>query len=237
MSYIDPVTNLPQGFGELFSDRNIMIVGNARWTPGALPTDPGTIDVDPSTGLKIITTPLNGGAAAVTLIPGGTSISLTWDGTAQRGSSVWVELNRLAGTKTETVGSGITVYSGTTMPVPSSSTTLLCYRSSASDVVAASFLIAPGPVYTKMGAGTGYGQTFTFTATNQLQAGSTNYICTNMLGDIPYAIEAVQLFANGWVPVPLIDSVWVTNDGSKYLRGSLDAFVPSVTNPIRITVR
>lgn len=81
------------------------------------------------------------------------------------------------------------------------------------------------------------GSMFEFTVLGQLASGSTAYVCSKMFGDSPTEIAVVQKKANGWQPVPIVDSIWVTADGNKYLRGDIDVLVPSVTEPVRITVR
>jgi hypothetical protein len=155
-SFIDPVTLLPHRLGEIYSDRHIMIAGSARWTPGANPTDIGTLDVDPNTGLKLITTPIDGGSTAITTIAGGTSLALAWDTVTQRGSSVWVDINRLSGSQTVTLGNGLYVYAPNAVPKPTESRVLVLYRASTTDIIAtASFIVAQGPLYTKLGVGTG----------------------------------------------------------------------------------
>ena len=150
-SFIDPVTLQPNRLGELYSDRNIMITGQARWDAASQ-----QVQISPSTGLSIITAPVNGGAAAITTIAGGTNLQLLWDAGSSRGSSVWIDINRMSGTKTVSVGNGITIYGPTSVPHPTESSIMVLYRASSTDVIAtASFLVAAGPIYTKLGAGTG----------------------------------------------------------------------------------
>jgi hypothetical protein len=81
------------------------------------------------------------------------------------------------------------------------------------------------------------GSTFEFTATGVLTTSTTSFVCSKMFSDIPYAIEAVQKTASGWEPVDVFGLVYVTADGNKYLRGDIDSLVPSVSNPVRISVR
>ena len=155
-SFIDTTTLLPRHLGELYSDRHIMLTGSARWTPGMTPLDIGLLQVDPAAGLKLLASPLDGGSMSVTSIAGGTSIALAWDDVTQRGSSVWVDMNRLSGSQTVSVGNGITVYGPNVVPRPSESQVLVLYRVTAVDIIAtASFIVAAGPVYTKIGVGTG----------------------------------------------------------------------------------
>jgi hypothetical protein len=151
MSFIDPITLQPHRLGELYSDRHIMITGKARWDSAT-----NQVQIDPTTGLSIITTPLNGGSAAITTIAGGTNLQLLWDAGTSRGSSVWIDINRMSGTKTVTVGNGITICDSVSVPKPTESAIMIMYRASTTDIIAtASFVIGAGPLYTKLGTGTG----------------------------------------------------------------------------------
>jgi hypothetical protein len=198
-TFIDPVTLLPHRLGELYSDRHIMITGLARWTPGASPTDVGTVDVE-SSGIKIITSSLNGGLPAITQIGGGTSFSLAWDAVNLRGSSVWVTLNRLAGTQTVTVGNGITIYGPTSTPLPTESQVLVFYRASTTDIIAMSSLVTSGPAYTKLGGGTG----------QRIYAAIVGDDSDSTHTDLQTAINAVP--TNSWILVKKM--VTVTNNAT-----------------------
>jgi len=83
-NYIDPITELTNDKGEIFSDRNLKITGIAR-------LDPTNSTEVVTSSVKILCSPINGGSQAVTTIPDTTYIL------PNPGDTYWVEINRLAG--------------------------------------------------------------------------------------------------------------------------------------------
>jgi hypothetical protein len=79
-TYIDPTTELPQNLGEIYSDRNLRIVGQARINS----SNPSQID---TSGVQILCTPLAGGAEGISTLADGTY-------TLGVGVSLWVKITR-----------------------------------------------------------------------------------------------------------------------------------------------
>lgn len=137
-TYIDPNTELPQNLGEIYSDRNIRIVGQARINP----TNPNQID---TLGIQVLCTPSAGGAEGVSSITDGT---YTLSGT---GSSLWVKITR-SGTVTVTPE----IYAAGVQPKSRRDYVQVFYQTSSSQIVSiSSFLIYQGPLYTRLGYGVG----------------------------------------------------------------------------------
>ena len=137
-TYIDPTTELPQNLGEIYSDRNIRIVGQARINPSVA----NQID---TIGIKVLCTPQSGGAEGVSAITDG---SYALSGT---GSSLWVKITR-SGTVTVTPE----IYATGAQPKSRKDYVQVFYQTSSSQIVSiSSFLIYAGPLYTRLGYGVG----------------------------------------------------------------------------------
>jgi hypothetical protein len=138
VTYIDPSTELPQNLGEIYSDRNIRIVGQARINP-SIPNQIDTI------GLKIFCTPMAGGAESVSTVTDG---SYALSGV---GSSLWVKITR-SGTVTATPE----IYAAGLQPKSRKDYVQVFYQVATNQIVSvSSFLIYPGPLYTRLGYGVG----------------------------------------------------------------------------------
>jgi hypothetical protein len=129
--YIDPTTELPKDLGEIFSDRNLRISGIARINP----SNPDQIITE---GVRIICTPIDGASQAFTYIPDST---YTFSGA---GSSMWVQIRRLAGSTTPVLGNGIEIYGAGLQPKSKKDYIQLFYQVAASDFVGAGDLLFPG---------------------------------------------------------------------------------------------
>jgi len=105
-TYIDPISLLPPRFGELYSDRNILLSGQASW--GGIATPLLTTQ-----GVSILVTPKGGGALSVCLLPNQT-YALPVDG-----YTVWVKLNRSPGVHTLLFGTDVLIYDNVSIPTPS----------------------------------------------------------------------------------------------------------------------
>lgn len=137
-TYIDPTTQLPQNLGELYSDRNLRIVGQARINPI------NTNQID-TLGVQILCTPVGGGAEGVSTLPNAT---YTLGGA---GSSLWVKITR-SGTATVTPE----IYAAGVQPLSRRDYVQVFYQTSSSQIVSiSSFLIYSGPLYTRLGYGVG----------------------------------------------------------------------------------
>jgi hypothetical protein len=137
-TYIDPITELPQNLGELYSDRNIRIVGQARINP----SNSNQID---TLGIQVLCTPIGGGAEGVSALPNAT---YTLGGA---GSSLWVKVTR-SGTVTVTPE----IYAAGAQPKSRRDYIQVFYQTSSSQIVSvSSFLIYSGPLYTRLGYGVG----------------------------------------------------------------------------------
>ena len=137
-TYIDPNTDLPQNLGEIYSDRNIRIVGQARINP----LNPNQVD---TLDLQVLCTPSGGGAEGVANIPNGT---YTLSGV---GSSLWVQVQR-SGTATVTPE----IYAAGAQPKSRRDYVQVFYQSASNQIVSiSSFLIYEGPLYTRLGYGVG----------------------------------------------------------------------------------
>ena len=136
-TYIDPTTELPQNLGEIYSDRNIRIVGRARINPLIA----NQIETD---GLQVLCTPAGGGAEGISNVTGPCSL-------LGAGSSAWVKITR-SGTATVTPE----IYAAGSQPKSRKDYVQVFYQTSSSQVVSiSSFLIYPGPLYTRLGYGVG----------------------------------------------------------------------------------
>jgi len=137
-TYIDPTTELPQNLGELYSDKNIRIVGQARINPA----NANQID---TLGIQVLCTPIGGGAEGVSTIPNAT---YTLSGV---GSSLWVKVTR-SGTATVSPE----IYAAGIQPKSRRDYIQVFYQTSSSQIVSvSSFLIYSGPLYTRLGYGVG----------------------------------------------------------------------------------
>ena len=137
-TYIDPTTELPQNLGEIYSDRNIRIVGQARINP----SNANQID---TLGIQVLCTPIGGGAEGISNITNGT---YTLSGA---GSSLWVKITR-SGTATVTPE----IYAAGAQPKSRRDYVQVFYQTSSSQIVSiSSFLIYSGPLYTRLGYGVG----------------------------------------------------------------------------------
>lgn len=137
-TYIDPSTELPQNLGEIYSDRNIRIVGQARINPSYA----NRID---TIGLKVFCTPMAGGAEGVSAITDG------FYDLSGVGSSLWVKITR-SGTVTVTPE----IYAAGLQPKSRKDYVQVFYQVATNQIVSvSSFLIYPGPLYTRLGYGVG----------------------------------------------------------------------------------
>jgi len=137
-TYIDPTTELPQNLGELYSDKNIRIVGQARINP----SNANQID---TLGIQVLCTPIGGGAEGISNITNGT---YTLSGV---GSSLWVKITR-SGTATVSPE----IYAAGAQPKSRRDYVQVFYQTSSSQIVSvSSFLIYSGPLYTRLGYGVG----------------------------------------------------------------------------------
>jgi len=142
-SYISPNTLKPARFGEIYTDRNIKLVGRARWNTGT-----NQVQTD---SLSIHTTPINGGSAAVSDIPNGTyNLSAI-------GSSLWAKFRRTSGSTTVAL-IDIVEFTVGTQPTPREDWVQIFYRSATTTIVSMyGHVIAPGPAYTRIGVQMGNG--------------------------------------------------------------------------------
>lgn len=137
-TYIDPTTELPQNLGEIYSDRNIRIVGQARINP----SNPNQID---TIGIQILCTPMAGGSEGVSSLADAT---YTLGGA---GASLWMKITR-SGTATVTPE----IYAAGLQPKSRKDYVQVFYQTSSSQIVSiSSFLVYPGPLYTRLGYGIG----------------------------------------------------------------------------------
>lgn len=139
-NYIDPVSYLPQNMGEIYSDRNIRMVGYAK-VPLSNANQIVTLNV------KIICTPLGGGAEAVTNIPSTTYTLLG------EGSSLWVKINRDG---TTPVTNTPVVNAAGTQPRPSKDYVQIFYQHSLGMMGFGNQYITQSDTFTNIG--TGFGQ-------------------------------------------------------------------------------
>jgi len=141
-TYIDPTTELPQHLGEIYSDRNIRIVGRARINP--LVANQIETDGDSGLPLQVLCTPVAGGAEGISNVTGPCNLLGT-------GSSAWVKITR-SGTASVTPE----IYAAGSQPKSRKDYVQLFYQTSSSQIVSvSSFLIYPGPLYTRLGYGVG----------------------------------------------------------------------------------
>lgn len=134
---IDPVTGQPRKLGELFSDRNIRLVGEMRW-------DSAVNKVD-TRNMRIISTPNDGGSPAITVIPDG-SYTLSAANT-----SIWIELRRTAGTTTVVLGTSL-IADVSSQQKPRPNWIQLFLRTSTNDIVTlGNWLVLSAPQWTKAG--------------------------------------------------------------------------------------
>ena len=136
-TYIDPTTELPQNLGEIYSDRNLRIVGQARINP----LNSNQID---TLGIQVLCTPIGGGAEGISNITNGT---YTLSGA---GSSLWVKITR-SGTATVTPE----IYAAGAQPKSRRDYVQVFYQSSATQIVCINSFIYYGPLYTRLGYGLG----------------------------------------------------------------------------------
>jgi len=129
--YIDPVTELPKDYGEIYSDKNIRITGVARLNS----SNPNQVITE---GVKVYCSPIDGGVQGVTLIPDGTYTLLG------AGSSLWVKVRRLGGSTTVTPGNGLDIYSAGTQPKSRKDYIQIFYQVAAGDIIAAGDLLMSG---------------------------------------------------------------------------------------------
>jgi hypothetical protein len=129
--YIDPITELPKHYGEIYSDKNIKITGVARINT----TNPNQVITE---GVTIYCSPIDGGEPAITEIPNGT---YTLSGT---GSSFWVRLRRVSGLSSVALGNGIDIYTSGTQPKSRKDYIQIFYQVAAGEIIAAGDLLIAG---------------------------------------------------------------------------------------------
>ncbi len=132
ITYIDPNTELPQNLAELYSDRTIRVMGQARFIDGVVQTQ----------GLKIICSSTHGGDECVASVP---NANYPLD----VGESYWVQLYR-----NESDTSPPTKYASGEQPKQKRDFIQLFYRTESHVVCVDSFLIY-GPNFTRLGYGIG----------------------------------------------------------------------------------
>ena len=131
-NYIDPITYLPKHYGEIYSDRNIKLVGKAR-------LQSGNLDLS---DVSIICAPIDGGNAAITTIPNALySMNI--------GDSIWVNLRRIAGSSSATP----IIYPMGLQPKPQENLYQLGYKITATEVLTQAFTISESSFYTILGYG------------------------------------------------------------------------------------
>jgi len=139
---LDPVTGLPLKFGEIFSDRNLKVVGSARW-------DAATGSVQ-TRNLSLVLSPIDGGSPAVTVIPD-SSYPLSAN------ASVWVQVRRTSGTSTVVLGSSL-LADISSQEKPKQNWIQLFIRTANDEVVTfGNWLILGGTTWTKIGVTTASG--------------------------------------------------------------------------------
>jgi hypothetical protein len=135
-TYIDPTTNLPKHLGEVYTDRHIKITGQARLYSGFVDT----------LGVKVVTTPVGGGAAAITAVTDA-HISMP-----NIGDSLWLQLNRNSGTSTVS----LQYYASGSQPKPTENLFQLFYKLSATEILSPTVIISDVAFYTSIGYGRQY---------------------------------------------------------------------------------
>lgn len=139
---LDPVTSLPPKMGELFSDRNLRVVGSARW-------DAATGSVQ-TRNLSLVLSPLDGGNPAVTVVPDG-SYPLSVN------ASVWVQVRRTSGTSTVVLNSSL-LANVSAQEKPKPNWVQLFIRTPNDEIVTfGNWLILGGTSWTKIGVTTASG--------------------------------------------------------------------------------
>ena len=141
-NYISTSTELPSNLGEIYSDRNIRVIGQARINP----SNPNQID---TIGLQILCSPIDGGYEAISSVPDSTYTLLG------AGSSLWVRLSRTSNLLTP-ISVTPEIYAPGSQPKSRRDYVQVFYQMSTGQIASvSSFLIYPGPLYTRLGYGVG----------------------------------------------------------------------------------
>jgi len=137
-NYIDPISYLPQNLGEIYSDKSLRLIGYAKVNL----SNPNQID---TFGLKLICSPVGGGAEAVTNIPDGSYIL------SGLGSSLWVKISRNSINTYAPV-----VYAAGAEPRPTRDNLQIFYQHSLVGMMSfGNQYVAQSSTYTNIGAGAG----------------------------------------------------------------------------------
>ena len=141
-NYISTATELPNNLGEIYSDRNIRIIGQARINP----SNPNQID---TLGLQILCSPIDGGYEAIASVPDATYTLLG------AGSSLWIKVSRTSNLLTPITVTP-EIYASGSQPKSRRDYVQVFYQTSTGQIVSvSSFLIYTGPLYTRLGYGVG----------------------------------------------------------------------------------
>ena len=183
-SYIDPTTQLPLNLGEIYSDRNLRILGQVRINP----SNANQID---TLGLQIIGTPISGGAEVVNSITNGSYLLGV-------GASLWINLNRVSSATATAV-----IYAAGSQPLPQKNMLQVFYMPSSGTVIAfGSYLIQDTNYYSF-----GYApKTWDAVVGNSGDASITH---TDLQTAITY-VASVAPSSGGWILVKKMCSVTTT---------------------------
>ena len=186
-TYIDPTTGLPQNLGEIFSDRNIRVVGQARVNP----SNANQIDL---LNVQVICSPIAGGAEAISIIPNGTYA-------LNVGASLWIKISR-SGTNTATP----TTYAAGSQPLGNKDYLQLVYQVASGQFVTAGNTFIPSnpstPSYITLGGqgqklyfivgstpNADFSDLWTALASSQVVAGSRLLVVSNQTTSITRTIQ------------------------------------------------
>ncbi len=136
-TYIDPSTDLPQNLSEIYSDRNLRIVGRVRINP----TNSTQLDL---VDVQVLCTPTIGGVEVATSIPNGTYFI------PNVGDSLWLKISRSTNTTTSPV-----LYAATSQPKSRRDYIQLFYRTSEYILTYGNYALEVGYLYTRFGFSTG----------------------------------------------------------------------------------
>ena len=154
-NYLDNTTLLPRRVGELYSDRNIRIVGQARYVP---PDGSATQTIE-TLGVMIYCTPSGGGANCITKLPD-TLPGLGYSLAGASDSSIWVKINRTTTTQTLVRSTADILEAQTSQLTPQENYVQVFYRDAVSAlssppgpnvVTLGNHLIGLSPAWTRIG--------------------------------------------------------------------------------------
>lgn len=185
--YIDPNSELPQNLGEIYSDRNIRVVGQARINP-ASPTQIDTI------GLQIICSPLAGGVEGISTVADGTKTL------GSVGTSMWIKITR-SGTSTVVPE----FYAAGSQPKARRDYVQVFYMASAGTVIAYGSYIIEGPYYIRFGYGIGQ-RVYDAIVGTAGDAAITHTDLQTAINDVASAVSST----GGWILVKKMCAVTTT---------------------------